>query len=515
MKKTRGDRWLFILIASMFISFAHGQCVVDPGQDTVVARCGDMVRLKPGYARLGGSFFEGFNDQRLSSVLWEDHSPLNFSDPCGAGADESVAYAWMGKISAPPRFLETRDLDLSCGGRVCFDLRMAAQGGGNPCEGPDSQLEGVDFQYSTDNGNSWTTIQFFDPDTNNAFGFSQFTQWDRYCFDLPSLAWTSNTRFRWIQRSATDSLKDHWGLDNIYIRDDCVSHVYNWGAGVTPDPDTLVRALKDTTYTLLLRDSSGNVSCDTSVYLKVLPARADLGSDTAFCPGDSMILSPAGDHSSYSWKGGSQDSQLTVYAAGTYWVEVVDGNGCVAFDTVDVREAVLDPKDFDAGPDSTICEGDTVQLYATGGVKYQWDPSPSLSDTTSAVSLAYPQEGTVYRVGITTAEGCRYRDSAVVDVTTGEACHEGLIIYNAFSPDGDGKNETWVIDGIKQFQSNKVIVFNRWGDKVRSFENYDNIGEVWDGKNERGRELPQGTYFYSVKLNDGARQFTGWVQLVR
>jgi gliding motility-associated-like protein len=85
-----------------------------------------------------------------------------------------------------------------------------------------------------------------------------------------------------------------------------------------------------------------------------------------------------------------------------------------------------------------------------------------------------------------------------------------LIIFNGITPNSDGNNDTWIINGIDEFPDNHVTVFNRWGNMV-----YDKVGynNDWKGTWE-GSELPFGTYFYCVE--DGKGQvYTGWLQLMR
>jgi gliding motility-associated-like protein len=71
-------------------------------------------------------------------------------------------------------------------------------------------------------------------------------------------------------------------------------------------------------------------------------------------------------------------------------------------------------------------------------------------------------------------------------------------IPEAFTPDGDGTNDAFVIKGIDQFPDNTITIFNRWGNQVFYTEKYDN---TWEGistseLNIGGDELPTGTYFY-------------------
>ena len=71
-------------------------------------------------------------------------------------------------------------------------------------------------------------------------------------------------------------------------------------------------------------------------------------------------------------------------------------------------------------------------------------------------------------------------------------------VPNAFSPNNDGTNDTWEIEGLDSYDQASVQVYNRWGQLV-----YNRSGEYtpWDGTNKQGKDLPVGTYYYVIKLN--------------
>jgi gliding motility-associated-like protein len=85
-----------------------------------------------------------------------------------------------------------------------------------------------------------------------------------------------------------------------------------------------------------------------------------------------------------------------------------------------------------------------------------------------------------------------------------------LDIHNVITPNGDGVNDGWVIDGIEEFPDNTIQLFNRWGDKVNAFERYNNTTQIWKGDNFKHEPLPDGTYYYIVTIKDGGTR-TGWV----
>ena len=83
-------------------------------------------------------------------------------------------------------------------------------------------------------------------------------------------------------------------------------------------------------------------------------------------------------------------------------------------------------------------------------------------------------------------------------------------IYNGFSPNGDGKNDYFVIDGIEHFENNSLMIFNRWGNMVFSTDKYqNNWGGLWNGY-----QVPDGTYFYVLDTGDGEK-ITGYLQILR
>ena len=115
---------------------------------------------------------------------------------------------------------------------------------------------------------------------------------------------------------------------------------------------------------------------------------------------------------------------------------------------------------------------------------------------------------------------CGFTDSLTYEICEGALCDTatvrlrvrcGLVEpYNAFSPNGDGVNETFVIEGIEEFPEAVVRVYNRWGNLVFEAADYDNR---WDGTWD-GNRLVDGTYFYLVSI-PGEEEIAGWVMVYR
>jgi gliding motility-associated-like protein len=86
-----------------------------------------------------------------------------------------------------------------------------------------------------------------------------------------------------------------------------------------------------------------------------------------------------------------------------------------------------------------------------------------------------------------------------------------LSATNLISPNGDGRNDTWVIRNIEKYPGNAVRVFDRLGRLVYSATNYNN---GWDGIYQ-GALLPEDTYYYIIELSDKVEKKRGYISIVR
>lgn len=131
-------------------------------------------------------------------------------------------------------------------------------------------------------------------------------------------------------------------------------------------------------------------------------------------------------------------------------------------------------------------------------------------------------KGNSLRVSYTIGEPVVHTSSTSEKIYT-QGFHQGpmaiadlfdIEVYNAFSPDGDGINESWIIDRIDYYPENKVLIFNRWGDLLQKYEGYDNDEKVWEGRGQNGKALPAGTYYYVIKAGEGFTK-KGYVQITK
>jgi len=151
------------------------------------------------------------------------------------------------------------------------------------------------------------------------------------------------------------------------------------------------------------------------------------------------------------------------------------------------------PVDVDAGPDKEILAGTSVVLEgrADGTYPITWAPMVGLtfSGPDRRQPVASPTVTTTYTMSAGSG-GCADSDEVTVTV------RPPIRIPNAFTPNGDGRDDTWQIEFIEQFPENTVTVYNRWGTKIFSAENYSRANE-WRG-DINGQPAPVGTYYYVV-----------------
>lgn len=87
---------------------------------------------------------------------------------------------------------------------------------------------------------------------------------------------------------------------------------------------------------------------------------------------------------------------------------------------------------------------------------------------------------------------------------------------NLFSPNNDGKSDTFKVLGLENYPNFKLQIVDRWGSEVYNYSNNGNTNPVWWDGNFKGRVAPEGVYFYTLDFNDKmTKPRTGFVQLIR
>ncbi|WP_448699357.1 PKD domain-containing protein [Mucilaginibacter sp. AW1-3] len=161
--------------------------------------------------------------------------------------------------------------------------------------------------------------------------------------------------------------------------------------------------------------------------------------------------------------------------------------------------------------DVLILAGGQAKLQATAtgnNLTYLWMPATGLSNNKILNPIASPSVDTKYKLTVTsTTNGtsCPVTDSVFVKVLLAP------VIPSAFTPNGDGINDTWQIQYLDSYPGCTIDIFNRNGEKVFSSLGYST---AWDGR-YNGVILPVGAYYYIIDPKHGRSKISGVVTIIR
>jgi gliding motility-associated-like protein len=185
---------------------------------------------------------------------------------------------------------------------------------------------------------------------------------------------------------------------------------YSWNNGAGNSQSVVVSPQNQTTYLVTVTDQNGCTSTDNVVvYINQLPI-ANAGNNATICFGNTTQLYATGG-SSFAWDNGGNSAAITVNpnTTSTFIVTVTDFNGCQNTDDVTVYVNALPIAD--AGSPQIICNGQTANLTAYGGVSYAW----SIGLNSQSVNVN-PTINTTYIVTVTDINGCSSTDNVLVNV---------------------------------------------------------------------------------------------------
>ncbi|MBS1581376.1 MAG: gliding motility-associated C-terminal domain-containing protein [Bacteroidetes bacterium] len=235
------------------------------------------------------------------------------------------------------------------------------------------------------------------------------------------------------------------------------------------------------------------------VSVEPLPDLLDLGPDTVLCPGSTLLLDATiPGATATSWNDGSTEALRTVGTAGHYSVTVTAG-GCTFTDAIVV--GLAPGALLELGPDRALCAGarDTLLALADPGTTVVW------GDGTVGNILPIDTPG-IYRATVTSACGTT-TDSVRV---TMDACSPDIFLPNAFTPDGDGRNDVLMPVYDPRIWRVRFTVRDRWGHAV-----HGSTEEAWTGDG-----APPGVYVVqlearSVTVSGTERRLMRHVTLLR
>ncbi len=253
-------------------------------------------------------------------------------------------------------------------------------------------------------------------------------------------------------------------------------------------PDTTV-------YYVSVVDSMGCSNMDSVVVSVITLPLITAGADTTICSGSIITLS-AISNGTYLWSTGDTTKSIIVSPAGDSLYIVSTNNACGS--VLDSIWVMVNSLTFaDAGLDVTILLGNSTQLLGLPSgtnLSYFWSPFTGLSCSACQYPTANPENTTTYYLTVTDSLGCTAVDMVIVTVDKTMV----IFIPNIFSPNGDGENDFFYIQGLGVAEL-KMLIFDRWGEKV--FENTgftaDDQNAGWDGT-YKGKLMNPAVFMYIV-----------------
>ncbi|MDD4218307.1 MAG: gliding motility-associated C-terminal domain-containing protein, partial [Bacteroidales bacterium] len=201
----------------------------------------------------------------------------------------------------------------------------------------------------------------------------------------------------------------------------------------------------------------------------------------------------------------STNTNINNLSVGEYSLLVADANNC----TIDTTASILEPSAIEANyayenPSCIGSNNGSIEINVVGGTSpylFSWNGGMSPINYISGLKQG------IYLVTITDANLCLYELNSIALEDVDEDC---IKIPNAFTPNGDNINDTWIIENIDMFPNASIYVFNRWGQQLYNAKMLDN---PWDGT-YNGKFVPTGTYMYVIDLYNGSKAYTGIVSVV-
>ena len=215
------------------------------------------------------------------------------------------------------------------------------------------------------------------------------------------------------------------------------------------------------------------------------------------CSGSAVPVLPLVSNNGYS--GTWNPSTISASASASYTFTPTAGQCATQF--------ILPVTVYNSPTDITVLASNVYNQSSTGvleitGVTSGVSPfvysldNGSFTSQTTYTNLA-PGD---YTITVKDDNGCEYEKTFTIE--------SNCIFPNGISPNGDNKNDTF---NLGSCNVKRLELFNRYGTRINVYDNYLN---QWDGTSSEGKELPDGTYFYTAEINDGTTK-TGWVYLIR
>ena len=226
----------------------------------------------------------------------------------------------------------------------------------------------------------------------------------------------------------------------------------------------------------------------------------------------------------WTYNGSFLSNNLNINSLDTGWyiITVTDSLGCIATDSVNLVNQSLVTVDANDDIVSTL-ENTPVLILPLlndlGGIAVTILNGPS--NGTASGSVLYTPDNSFFGMDTIQYEICDTVCLAICDtafIYIEVTKDRPVRIFDGFSPNGDGINETFHIENIDLYPNNELIIYSRWGDQVYYAQPYNN---EWDGTSQTsgvklvGNKVVDGTYYFVLKLTEDAEPINGFIDLRR
>ena len=273
------------------------------------------------------------------------------------------------------------------------------------------------------------------------------------------------------------------------------------------------------TYTVTGTDANGCKNNDVVTIIISSPDSLKPPPSFAICQKQSILLNGNnGNRVSYLWSPATYLSNATLInpranpPQTTLYTLLVTDNKCGFDSTFTTLLTILPAPVINTRKSNDVdCAFRSATLFASGGNQYLWSPSTGLSSTTIPNPVAKPTVTTKYMVTVTDATGCSNIDSVTIFINNNSSL--ARYMPNAFTPDGNGKNDCYGLKNWMYIQQLQFYIFNRFGEQVFATTNSNTC---WDGT-YKGKPALAGTYVYFIraKTTCGLEEQKGSFLLIR
>jgi gliding motility-associated-like protein len=281
---------------------------------------------------------------------------------------------------------------------------------------------------------------------------------------------------------------------------------YVWNNGTT-NASTIVSPTVTTNYTV----SSVAASCsNTAVYtVSVTPPPTLTVTGTPYCAGQTTTVTATGA-TSYTWSTGSTTNSIVVSPIGTssYTVTGTSIPSCTSSSVFSPSVITSSPQIINTSPVLFCLDSiKAITVRIDGGnqpytVSWLIPAGGIIPFDTTGYAYYFTQSNTPssgsYTIVVT--DQCLYSDTLAIDINSIDC---DIIMPNVVTPNGDGINDFFRINGLENFPGSSLNSYNRWGNKIYSSDDY---------KNDWSPKVSDGTYFYILNVPDG-RKFNGFFQV--